>query len=86
MPAFAFKNADEQACAGLRTLVMQEMIKRGVLFQGVFIISYSHTEDDLNYFCKAFDEVLTIYKLAVVEGYEKYLVGNKAEAVFRRIL
>ena len=86
MPAFAFKNADGQACAGLRTLVMQEMIKRGVLFQGVFIISYSHTEDDLNYFCKAFDEVLTIYKLAVVEGYEKYLVGNKAEAVFRRIL
>lgn len=86
MPAFAFKNADGQACAGLRTLVMQEMIKRGVLFQGVFIISYSHTEDDLIYFCKAFDEVLTIYKLAVVEGYQKYLFGDKAEAVFRKIL
>lgn len=86
MPAFAFKNADGQACAGLRTLVMQEMIKRGVLFQGVFIISYSHTEEDLNYFCKAFEEVLKLYTLAVVEGYEKYLLGNKAEAVFRRIL
>jgi len=86
MPAFVFKNADGQACAGLRTLVMQEMIKRGILFQGVFIISYSHTEEDLFYFCKAFDEVLKLYKQAVAEGYDKYLIGDKAEAVFRKIL
>jgi glutamate-1-semialdehyde aminotransferase/spore coat polysaccharide biosynthesis protein SpsF (cytidylyltransferase family) len=86
MPAFAFKDANGNVCAGLRTLVMQEMIRRGVLFQGVFIISYSHTEEDLFYFCKAFEEVLELYKKAVTEGYEKYLVGEKAEAVFRRIL
>lgn len=86
MPAFVFKNSAGEACAGLRTLVMQEIIKRGVLFQGVFIISYSHSEDDLFYFCKAFEEVLQIYKLALTEGYEKYLIGNKAEAVFRKVL
>lgn len=86
MPAFGFKNTKGEACSGLRTLVMQEMIKRGVMFQGVFIICYSHTEDDLFYFCKAFGEVMEIYKLALQEGYEKYLVGDKAEAVFRKIL
>jgi spore coat polysaccharide biosynthesis protein SpsF len=86
MPAFGFKDTNGEACAGLRTLVMQEMIKRGVMFQGVFIICYSHTEDDLFYFCKAFEEVMEVYKLALKEGYEKYLIGDKAMAVFRKIL
>ena len=86
MPAFGFKDTKGEACAGLRTLVMQEMIKRGVMFQGVFIICYSHTEDDLFYFCKAFEEVMEVYKLALKEGYEKYLIGDKAMAVFRKIL
>lgn len=56
------------------------------MFQGVFIICYSHTEDDLFYFCKAFEEVVEVYKLALKEGYEKYLIGDKAMAVFRKIL
>lgn len=86
MPAFIFKNSNGQPCAGFRTLVMQEMIKRGVLFQGLFIISYSHTEDDLFYFCKAFDEVLTVYKQAVVDGYETHLIGQPTKAVFRKHL
>ena len=86
MPAFIFKNSNGQPCAGFRTLVMQEMIKRGILFQGLFIISYSHTEDDLFYFCKAFDEVLTVYKQAVVDGYETHLIGQPTKAVFRKHL
>lgn len=86
MPAFAFKNEKGEICAGFRTLVMQEMIKRGILFQGVFIICYSHNEEDLFYFCKAFEEVLEVYKLALTEGYEKYLVGDKVEPVFRKFL
>jgi hypothetical protein len=65
---------------------MQEMIKRGVLFQGLFIISYSHSEDDLFYFCKAFDEILVVYKKAVIDGYESYLTGQPTKPVFRKHL
>ncbi len=86
MPAFIFKDINSEPSAGFRTLVMQEMIKRGVLFQGAFVICKAHTEDDLFYFCKVFEEVMEVYKLALKEGYEKYLVGDKAEAVFRKIL
>lgn len=86
MPAFVFKNANGEICAGHRTLIMQEMIKRGVLFQGIFTISYSHNEEDMIYFCKAFEEVLQVYKHALVEGYEKYLIGDKVKPVFRKFI
>jgi len=86
MPAYIFKDKDGQVCAGMRTLIMQEMIKRGILFQGVFAICFSHNENDLKYFFKAFEEILPIYKNALIEGYQKYLIGEKVEPVFRKFL
>jgi spore coat polysaccharide biosynthesis protein SpsF len=86
MPTFIFRDADAKPCPGLRTLFMQEMIKRGVLFQGIFVPSFAHTEDDIYYFSKAFAESLEIYKKALEDGYEQYLIGSPAKAVFRRLL
>lgn len=86
MPTFIFKDNNEQVSSGFRTLFMQEMIARGVLFQGIFVASYSHTEDDIYYFSKAFAGSLEIYAKALSEGCEKFLVGEPAKAVFRRIL
>jgi glutamate-1-semialdehyde aminotransferase/spore coat polysaccharide biosynthesis protein SpsF (cytidylyltransferase family) len=86
MPVFAFKDQAKTVCQGYRTLFMQEMIKRGVLFQGAFVPCFSHTEEDVYYFAKAFSESLGVYKKALEDGYAKYLVGNPAKAVFRKIL
>ncbi len=86
MPVFIFKDTSKVACQGFRTLFLQEMIKRGVLFQGIVIPSFSHTEDDIYYFAKAFGDCLLVYKQALIEGYSKYLVGNPAKAVFRKFL
>ena len=86
MPVFIFKDSNKIACQGYRTLFLQEMIKRGVLFQGIFVPCFSHTEKDVNYFAKAFDESLQVYKNALIEGYSNYLVGKPAKAVFRKIL
>ena len=86
MPTFIFKDLNGVPCSGLRTLFMQEMIKKGVLFQGIFDPCYSHTEDDAYYFAKAFGESLEVYKRALNEGYEKYLVGEPAKPVFRKFL
>ncbi|MBC7388417.1 MAG: aminotransferase class III-fold pyridoxal phosphate-dependent enzyme, partial [Opitutaceae bacterium] len=86
MPVFIFKDNNGAASAGYRTLFMQEMIKRGVLFQGSFVPSFSHSEDDIYYFAKAFDESLIVYKEALQNGYQKYLTGEVVKPVFRKIL
>ncbi|TGD58109.1 glutamate-1-semialdehyde 2,1-aminomutase [Flavobacterium humi] len=86
MPFFVFKDASGIASQGYRTLFMQEMIKRGVLFQGAFVPCFSHTEDDVYYFAKAFSESLPVYKEALAQGFEKFLVGEPAKAVFRKTL
>ncbi len=86
MPTFIFKDNTTQVSSGYRTLFMQEMIKRGVLFQGAFIPCFSHNEDDIWYFAKAFEESLVVYAKALQEGYEKYLIGMPAKPVFRKFL
>jgi spore coat polysaccharide biosynthesis protein SpsF len=66
--------------------MLQEMIKRGVLFQGIFAPCFSHTEDDVQHFTTCFGESLEVYKCAIEQGYEKYLVGEPARPVFRKTL
>jgi glutamate-1-semialdehyde aminotransferase len=83
---FSFNDASGLASAGFRTLMMQEMIKQGVLFQGAFVPCYSHTESDVEYFAKAFEDSLVTYKFALKDGYEKYLTGSPAKPVFRQFL
>ncbi len=86
MVVFIFKDKNKSISAGYRTLAMQEMIKRGVLFQGAFVPCYSHAIADVDYFCSAFNESLKIYADAIKEGYEKYLIGSPAKPVFRKYL
>ena len=83
---FSFYDSQKEISNGMRTLVMQEMIKRGVLFQGTFVPCFSHTEEDVIYFAKAFDEVLVIYSQALKNGFESLLIGEPAKPVFRRLL
>lgn len=85
MIGFTFLDASKQVSAGMRTLFMQEMIKGGVLFQGIFVPCYSHTEEDIEFFSKAFNNTLEIYKAAIQEGYEKFLVGEPVKPVFRKL-
>jgi glutamate-1-semialdehyde aminotransferase len=83
---FSFYDSQNEVSNGMRTLVMQEMIKRGVLFQSAFVPCFSHTEEDVLYFAKAFDEVLLIYSQALENGFESLLVGEPAKPVFRKVL
>jgi glutamate-1-semialdehyde aminotransferase/spore coat polysaccharide biosynthesis protein SpsF (cytidylyltransferase family) len=86
MPVFMFKNMKKEICSGMRTFAMQEMIRRGVLFQGAFVPCFSHTEEDLDYFAEAFNQTLEEYKKALEQGYEALLVGEPAKPVFRKYL
>lgn len=71
---------------GLRTLFHQELIKHGVLFQGIFCPHFSHTEDDVEHILNAMDDSCAIYKKGLEEGYEKYLVGEPIKPVFRKYI
>jgi glutamate-1-semialdehyde aminotransferase len=89
MPVLTFKDSTGAVSNGMRTLVMQEMIARGVLFQGALTPCFSHTEADMDFFAEAFDESLTPYKQALdggADGWKHYLVGDAAKPVFRKIL
>jgi glutamate-1-semialdehyde 2,1-aminomutase len=86
MVAYTFKNKLEQVDNGYRTMMLQEMIKRGVLFQGVLVPCFSHQKSDIDFFIEAMGESLDIYTQALEKGYEHFLVGEPTKAVFRKIL
>lgn len=86
MPVFMFKNMKNEICPGMRTFAMQEMIRRGVLFQGAFVPCFSHTQEDVDYFAEAFDQTMAEYKKALEQGYSALLVGEPAKPVFRKYL
>ncbi|MCZ7611223.1 MAG: aminotransferase class III-fold pyridoxal phosphate-dependent enzyme [Ignavibacterium sp.] len=70
----------------MKSLVQQEMIKRGILWSGFHNISFSHSDDDINYTLKVYEDVLPILKTAVEEKRVKqYLKGEPVEPVFRKV-
>ena len=70
----------------VKTLMQQEMIKRGVLWAGFHNMCYSHTDEDISYTLSAYREVLPIVKEAIQSGDVKsYLKGEVLEAVFRKV-
>ncbi|AFH49229.1 Glutamate-1-semialdehyde aminotransferase [Ignavibacterium album JCM 16511] len=81
-------DAEKSGCNPLemKSLVQQEMIKRGILWGGFHNMSFSHTDDDIDYTLKAYEDVLPILKKAVEEKNVKaYLRGEPVEPVFRRV-
>jgi glutamate-1-semialdehyde 2,1-aminomutase len=71
----------------LRTIFLQEVIKRGILFQGYFAISFSHGEQEINTTLQVFDEVLGVYRKLLDEGgdFSPHLIGEPCKPVFRKL-
>ena len=69
----------------MKSLVQQELIKRGVLWGGFHNVCYSHTDADIDYTLAAYREVLPILKKAVSEGSVRSMLrGEPVAAVFRK--
>ena len=70
----------------MKSLVQQEMIKRGILWGGFHNMSLSHSNTDIEYTLIAYKEVLPILKKAIDEkDIRKYLLGEPVEPVFRKV-
>ena len=66
----------------MRTLFLQETIRRGVLMPSL-VVSYSHGDDDIDLTVEAIDGALAIYRRALDDGVERYLVGRPSQTVYR---
>jgi glutamate-1-semialdehyde 2,1-aminomutase len=65
-----------------RTLFMQELLAAGVIAPS-FVVSYSHTEDDIDRTLEAVDAAAAIYARALDEGPSQYLESRPVRPVFR---
>ena len=70
----------------VKTLMQQEMIKRGILWAGFHNMCFSHSDEDIAYTLSAYRDVMPIMKEAIQSGNVKqYLKGEVLEAVFRKV-
>jgi glutamate-1-semialdehyde 2,1-aminomutase len=80
---FATRDSSGSPSQPFRTLFLQEMIKRGFLTPSL-VNSFSHRDEEVRRTIQAAGEALQVYRQALDEGVEKYLVGRSVKPVFRK--
>jgi glutamate-1-semialdehyde 2,1-aminomutase len=78
---YACRDRDGVPSQVFRTLFLQETIRRGVLAPSL-VVSYSHSDDDIDRTVQAVDGALGVYRRALEDGPEAYLVGRPVQPVF----
>ena len=81
-PVFTCRDADGNVSLPMRTLLLQEMTRRGVLLNYI-APSFAHTLDDVARSAAAARESFAVYARALHDGWEKHLVGPAIKPVFR---
>ena len=80
---FSTLGPDGAPSQAYRTLFLQEMVQRGVLAPSL-VVSYAHSDTDIDQTIEAIDGALAVYAKAMVDGTERYLVGRPSRHVFER--
>ena len=79
-----FHDSSGQESLELKSLFLQETVKRGILFGGPVYISFSHTNDDIEQTVEASFEALRVVRKAIGEvDIDKYMEGKKIGTVYR---
>jgi len=82
---FVFWDNEGKESSLIKSLFLQETIKRGVLFGGPIFISLSHKKNDIDIALLASEEALKLIKKASDgNNIKKYLEGEPIGEVFRR--
>ena len=79
---FATRGPDGLPSQAYRTLFMQEMLGGGVLSPS-FVVSYSHTDEDIDRTLDAVDNAAAVYARALHDGPEAHVLGRSVKPVFR---
>lgn len=80
---FNTRDGQGQPSQAFRTLFLQELLDRGVLAPS-FVVSYSHTEADIDVTVAATGEALRVYRAALSDGIDRHLRGRPVKPVYRR--
>jgi glutamate-1-semialdehyde 2,1-aminomutase len=80
---FQTLDADGQPSQAHRTLLLQELGRRGVLAPSL-VPSYSHADADIEHTLAAFDGALGVYAQAMEHGTDGLLVGRPSRTVYDR--
>jgi len=67
----------------LRTLFLQELIRGGVLAPS-FVVSFSHSDEDIDRTIEVVDCALSVYARALEDGVQRYLTGRPVKPVNRK--
>jgi glutamate-1-semialdehyde 2,1-aminomutase len=79
---YATRDQSKQPSQAFRALFLQETIQRGILMPSL-VVSFSHTDADIERTIDAIGESLRVYRRALEDGVEKYLFGRPVKPVFR---
>ena len=80
---FVTHDQDQRRSQPFRALFMQELIRRGVIGPS-FVVSFSHSDADIDRTAEAVHGALQVYRKALDEGIEKYLEGRPVMPVYRK--
>lgn len=80
---FSTRGQQKEPSQSYRTLFLQETIRRGVLMPSL-VVSYSHSDADIDHTLAAIDGAMAVYASALANGTEPYLVGPPSRTVFDR--
>lgn len=79
---YATRGPDGLPSQAYRALFMQELIRGGVLAPS-FVVSYAHTDEDIDRTVEAVEHAAKIYARALEDGVDSHLVGPAVKPVFR---
>ncbi|MBD2335392.1 glutamate-1-semialdehyde 2,1-aminomutase [Calothrix sp. FACHB-156] len=80
---YGTRDQNKQPSQAFRTLFMQETIKRGLILPSL-VVSFSHSNQDIDFTIDAIAESLKVYRKALEYGIEDYLIGRPVKPVFRK--
>jgi glutamate-1-semialdehyde 2,1-aminomutase len=80
---FGTKGPDFAPSQGYRAVFMQELIRAGVLAPS-FVVSYSHSDADIDHTIDAVDAAAEVYARALADGWERHLTGSPVKPVYRQ--
>jgi len=79
---YATRDQEKKPSQAFRALFLQETIKRGLLMPSL-VVSYSHSDTDIDRTIEGIAEALGVYRAALEQGVEKFLIGRPVRPVFR---
>ena len=80
---YATRDQSRQPSQAFRALFLQETIQRGLLMPSM-VVSFSHSDEDIDRTVDGVGEALIVYRKALEDGVEKYLVGRPVKPVLRK--